>query len=96
MNIQVCIIDDIYQNYEIDFTVLDIQRIANTEPSKLISAIYILLNNFELATDELIEICEKYNIPISNFSSFYFSFEFNCLKKMSNNQIIIDFESEVA
>ena len=82
------------KNYEIDFSVEDIKKIANKKPEKLISSIYLLLNNFELEVDELIEICEKYNIDKSNFTSYYFSEQFKILKKQSNNQIFIDFYDE--
>lgn len=97
INLQIWIIDEVYQNYEIDFNIEDIKKILCIEPEKLISVIYLLLNSFELETDELIEICEKYNINKSNFSSYYFSEQFRILKKESNNQIFINFdESEVA
>ena len=94
INLQIWILDKIYQNYEIDFSVEDIKKIANKKPEKLISSIYLLLNNFELEVDELIEICEKYNIDKSNFTSYYFSEQFKILKKQSNNQIFIDFYQE--
>ncbi len=94
INLQIWILDKIYQNYEIDFSVEDIKKIANKKPEKLISSIYLLLNNFELEVDELIEICEKYNIDKSNFTSYYFSEQFKILKKQSNNQIFIDFSDE--
>ena len=94
INLQIWILDKIYQNYEIDFSVEDIKKIANKKPEKLISSIYLLLNNFELEVDELIEICEKYNIDKSNFSSYYFSKQFKILKKQSDNQIFIDFYQE--
>ena len=94
INLQIWILDKIYQNYEIDFSVEDIKKIANKKPEKLISSIYLLLNNFELEVDELIEICEKYNIDKSNFNNYYFSEQFRILKKQSNNQIFIDFSDE--
>ena len=94
INVQIWILDKIYENYEIDFNVEDIKKIAYKKPEELISSIYLLLNNFELEVDELIEICEKYNIDKSNFSSYYFSKQFKILKKQSDNQIFIDFYQE--
>lgn len=94
INLQIWILDKIYQNYEIDFSVEDIKKIANKKPEELISSIFLLLNNFELDADELIEICEKYNIDKSNFNNYYFSEQFKILKKQSNNQIFIDFYDE--
>lgn len=94
INVQIWILDKIYENYEIDFNVEDIKKIAYKKPEELISSIFLLLNNFELEVDELIEICEKYNIDKSNFTSYYFSEQFRILKKQSNNQIFIDFYDE--
>ncbi len=96
INVQIWILDKIYENYEIDFNVEDIKKIAYKKPEELISSIFLLLNNFELDADELIEICEKYNIDKSNFSSYYFSQQFRILKKQSNSQVFIDFDMEVA
>ena len=94
INVQIWILDKIYENYEIDFNVEDIKKIAYKKPEELISSIFLLLNNFELEVDELIEICEKYNIDKSNFNNYYFSEQFRILKKQSNNQIFIDFYDE--
>ncbi len=94
INVQIWILDKIYENYEIDFNVEDIKKIAYKKPEELISSIYLLLNNFELDADELIEICEKYNIDKSNFNNYYFSEQFKILKKQSDNQIFIDFYQE--
>ena len=94
INLQIWILDKIYENYEIDFNVEDIKKIAYKKPEELISSIYLLLNNFELDADELIEICEKYNIDKSNFNNYYFSKQFKILKKQSDNQIFIDFYDE--
>jgi len=96
LNIPYSIISDIYTNYEIDFTVVDVEEIAIKEPSKLIFAINALLNNYDLNYDEAVEISQKYNIDSSNFLIFNFSNQFRNLKKASNNQIVIDFYMEVA
>jgi len=94
INVQIWILDKIYENYEIDFNVEDIKKIAYKKPEELISSIFLLLNNFELDADELIEICEKYNIDKSNFNNYYFSEQFRFLRKQSNNQVFIDFSEE--
>ncbi|MCT7594246.1 hypothetical protein [Aliarcobacter butzleri] len=96
LDVPYMIISDIYTNYEIDFTVLDIEKIAIKEPSKLIFAINSLLNNYDLSYDEAVEISQKYNIDSSNFLIFNFSQIYRNLKKVSNNQIVIDFYMEVA
>lgn len=92
--LQKMILDEIYENYEVDFSVIDIQKISKYEPKKLIFAINSLLNNYDLSHEEAVELTEKYNIDKSNFSSYYFSEQFRILKKQSNNQVFIDFSDE--
>lgn len=96
LDVPYMIISDIYKNYEIDFTIGDIQKIAIKEPSKLIFAINALLNNYDLSYAEAVEISQKYNIDSSNFLVFDFYNQFKNLKKESNDQIVIDFYMEVA
>lgn len=88
------IIDKIYQNYEVDFAVLDVEKLLKNEPSKLIFAINLLLKNYDLTYEEAQELSEKYNIDKSNFNNYYFSKQFKILKKQSDNQIFIDFYQE--
>ncbi|NCB14119.1 MAG: hypothetical protein EOM78_21230 [Erysipelotrichia bacterium] len=92
--LQTMIMDTIYENYEIDFTIIDIEKLSKNEPSKLVLAINSLLNNYDLTYEEALELSEKYNIDKSNFSSYYFSKQFKILKKQSDNQIFIDFYQE--
>jgi hypothetical protein len=97
ISLETMIIDSIYENYEIEFTIGDdIQKIAVKEPSKLIFAINKLLNNYDLEYEELIEITQKYNIDSSSLYILNFANQFRNLKKESNNQIVIDFHMEVA
>ncbi len=91
LDVPYMIISDVYKNYEIDFTIGDIQKIAIKEPSKLIFAINALLNNYDLSYDEAVEITQKYNIDSSNFLIFNFSYQLKNLRKSANNQIVIDF-----
>lgn len=95
LDVPYMIISDIYTNYEIDFTVLDIEKIAIKEPLKLIYALNLLLINYEVNVDEAIDICHTYNIDLSNFPILDFSYQLKNLRKVSNNQIVIDFR-EVA
>lgn len=94
--LQTMILDEIYENYEVDFAVLDVEKLLKNEPSKLVLAINSLLNNYDLTYEEALELSEKYNIDKSNFSSYYFSEQFRILKKQSNSQVFIDFNMEVA
>lgn len=97
LNIPYSIISDVYTNFEIEFTIGDdIQKIAIKEPSKLIFAINKLLNNYDLEYEELIEITQKYNIDSSSLYILNFANQLKYLRKSVNNQIVIDFESEVA
>lgn len=96
LDVPCMIISDVYTNYEIDLTVVDVEKIAIKEPSKLIFAINALLNNYDLNYDEAVEISQKYNIDSSNFYILNFANQFKNLKKESNNQIVIDFYMEVA
>lgn len=92
--LQTMIIDKIYQNYEEDLTILDIQKLSKNEPTKLVFAINTLLNNYDLSSEEAIELSQKYNISLSNFNILNFANQFKNLKKESNNQIVIDFYQE--
>lgn len=94
--LQTMILDEIYENYEVDFSVIDIQKISKYEPKKLIFAINTLLNNYDLSCEEAIELTEKYNLDKSNFNNYYFNEQFRFLRKQSNSQVFIDFDMEVA
>ena len=97
LNVPYSIISDVYTNYDIDFTIKgDIKKIAEKEPLKLISALNLLLINYEINVDEAIDICNTYNIELFYFPILDFSYQLKNLKKEFNNQIVIDFESEVA
>ena len=88
------IMDTIYENYEIDFTIIDIEKLSKNEPTKLVFAINTLLNNYDLSSEEAIELSQKYNISLSNFNILNFANQFQYLKKSVNNQIFIDFYDE--
>ena len=96
ISLQSMIMDTIYENYEVDFTVIDIEKLSKNEPAKLVFAINKLLNNYDLDYEELVEITQKYNIDSTNFYILNFENQFKNLRKLSNNQIVIDFYMEVA
>jgi hypothetical protein len=96
ISLQSMIMDTIYENYEVDFTVIDIEKLSKNEPAKLIFAINSLLNNYDLNYDEVLDISVKYNIDSSNFYILNFAEQLKNLKKTSANQIEIDFYMEVA
>ena len=92
--LQTMIMDSLYENYEEDLTILDIQKLSKNEPTKLVFAINTLLNNYDLSSEEAIELSQKYNISLSNFNILNFANQFQYLKKSVNNQIFIDFYDE--
>lgn len=98
LNFEIWIIDDIYENHEIDFTIRDLKKLAENEPELIIKHIKTLANNFELTILEIEEIAEKLDINFSHIIEIDVALQFKKLKKSANNQLylIFDEESEVA
>lgn len=95
INFEVWIINDIYENHEIDFAIRDLQKLAINEPQTIIDNLKLLASSFELTTKEIEELCEKLDIKFSNIFELELSIQFRNLKKASNNQIYFDFEDEM-
>ena len=98
LNFEIWIINDIYENHEIDFTMRDLKKLAENEPELIIEHIKTLANNFELTILEIEEIAEKLDINFSHIIEIDVALQFKNLKKSANNQLylIFDQESEVA
>lgn len=98
LNFEIWIIDDIYENHEIDFTIRDLKKLAENEQELIIEHIKTLANNFELTILEIEEIAEKLDINFSHIIEIDVALQFKKLKKSANNQLylIFDEESEVA
>lgn len=95
VNFEIWIIDDIYENHEIDFTIRDLKKLAENEPELIIEHIKTLANNFELTVDEIKELSEKLDINFSHIIKLDLSSQFRNLKKAANNQLYLDFNKEL-
>lgn len=98
VNFEIWIIDDIYENHEIDFTIKDLQKLVINEPEIIIDNLKTLASNFELTIIEIEELCQKLNIDFSHIIEIDVALQFKNLKKSANNQLYLSFdeESEVA
>ncbi|MDD2887619.1 MAG: hypothetical protein PHY66_08120 [Aliarcobacter sp.] len=96
LNIENWIIDEIYYNYEIDITtLLDLRKLANSNPQIIIDNIVKLANNFEITSIEIEEIAEKLNIDFSNIHELNLFLQFRNLSKASNNQLYLTFDEKI-
>lgn len=95
LNFEIWIIDDIYENHEIDFTIRDLKKLAENEPELIIEHIKTLADNFELTILEIEEIAEKLDINFSHIIKLDLSSQFRNLKKAANNQLYLDFNEEL-
>lgn len=95
LNFEIWIIDDIYENHEIDFTIRDLKKLTENEPELIIEHIKTLADNFELTILEIEEIAEKLDIDLSNIIESDLSSQFRNLKKATNNQLYLDFNEEL-
>jgi hypothetical protein len=94
LNIDLWIIDKIYENYEIDTTIWDLQKLLKINPQLIIENIIKLANTFEITTYEIEELGEKLNLDLSTISELNLSLEFRNLRKDVNNQAFFVFEIE--
>lgn len=92
---QIWLMDDIYKNHEIDFTIRDLQKLANIEPELIIEHIKKLANSFELTYIEIEQLTEKLNIDLSNVIEIDLNLQFKNLRKTINNQLYLDFNEEL-
>lgn len=95
VNFEIWIIDDIYENHEIDFTIRDLKKLAENEPELIIEHIKTLADNFKLTILEIEEIAEKLDINFSHIIKLDLSSQFRNLKKAANNQLYLDFNKEL-
>ena len=91
-NFEILLMGEIYENYEIDFTIRDLQKLIIIKPELVIDNIIKLANNFELTIIEIEELGEKLDIDFSNIVNLDLNLQFKNLKKAVNNQIYFDFE----
>ena len=65
LNIDLWIMDNIFESYEIDTTLLDLRKLANSTPQIIIDNIIKLANSFEITLSEIEELGEKLDIDFS-------------------------------
>ena len=92
---EIWLMDDIYVNHEIDFTIRDLQKLAIIEPELIIEYTIKLANNFELTYIEIEQLTEKLNIDLSNVIELDLNLQFKNLRKTVNNQLYLDFNEEL-
>ena len=95
LNSEILLIDEIYENYEVDFTIRDLQKLANTQPELIIKNIRKLAYSFELTTIEIEELVIKLNIDFSRIIDVDVALQYKNIKKALNNQLYIDFNEKL-
>lgn len=95
LNIDLLIMDNIYENYEIDTTLWDLRKLVNSNPQIIIDNIIKLANSFEITLSEIDELGEKLNMDFSAIPELNLSLEFRNLKKAANNQLYLYFNEEL-
>ena len=94
LNIDLWLMDSVYVNYEIDTTLWDLKKLANSNPQIIIDNIIKLANSFEITLSEIDELGEKLNMDFSAIPELNLSMQFTNLRKDANNQAFFVFEIE--
>ena len=94
LNIDLLIMDNIYESYEIDTTLWDLKKLVNSNPQIIIDNIIKLANSFEITLSEIDELGEKLNMDFSAIPELNLSLQFRNLRKDANNQSFFVFEIE--
>lgn len=93
LNIDLWLMDSVYVNYEIDTTLWDLKKLANSNPQIIIDNIIKLANSFEITLSEIDELGEKLNLDFSAIPELNLFLEFRNLRKnVVNNQTYFSFE----
>lgn len=94
VNSKIWLMDEIYVNHEIDFTIRDLKKLVKNNPLLITENIKKLANNFELTYIEIEQLTEKLNIDLSNVIELE-NLQFKNLRKALNNQLYLDFNEEL-
>lgn len=94
LNIDLLIMDNIYESYEVDTTLWDLRKLVNTNPQIIIDNIIKLANSFEITLSEIDELGEKLNMDFSAIPELNLSLEFRNMRKHAYNQAFFVFEIE--
>lgn len=94
LNVDLCLMDSIYESYEIDTTLWDLRKLAKSTSQIIIDNIIKLANSFEITLSEIDELGEKLNMDFSAIPELNLSIQFKNLRKDANNQAFFIFEIE--
>lgn len=94
LNIDLWLMNSVYVNYEIDTTLWDLKKLANSNPQIIIDNIIKLVNSFEITLSEIDELGEKLNMDFSAIPELNLSMQLKNLRKDTNNQAFFVFEIE--
>ena len=94
LNIDLWLMDSVYVNYEIDTTLWDLKKLANSNPQIIIDNIIKLVNSFEITLSEIDELGEKLNMDFSAIPELNLSMQFKNLRKDADTQAFFVFEIE--
>lgn len=96
INLHYWLMDDVCQNYEIDFNILDLRKILKNNEQKVINSLIMLVENYEINFIEIYDLSEKLDIDLFSLLNSNIINEYMSFSKKKDNQVIINFESEVA
>lgn len=91
INIEKMILNDIYETYEDEFTIYDLEKILEYNPELIFQYLKSLVENFELTIDEAEELSLKLNIDFAEIFDQKPRLELKAIKKDLNNQLYFDF-----
>lgn len=94
LNVETWIINNIYENFEIDTTLWELEKLSISNSEIIIDNIIKLAKSFEIALTEVEELSLKLDIDTSNFNELNLSLQFKNFRKDANNQTYLSFEIE--
>lgn len=86
LTIENWIINNIYKNDELNFTIRDLTKLANSNPQIIIDNLLELSKKFEITTYEIEELGEKINMDFSELITININNQFKHVMKDANNQ----------
>lgn len=88
---EIMILNDIYETYEEEFIIYDLEKILKYNPELIYKYIKILVQNFEIFVEEAEDLCLKLNINFEEIFQQKPIKELKLIKKELNNQLYFDF-----
>ena len=68
---EIMILNDIYETYEEEFIIYDLEKILKYNPELIYKYIKILVQNFEIFVEEAEDLCLKLNINFEEIKRIY-------------------------